>query len=89
MEGKLGKLSTRIEFVIAVLGFQEFTAPVIAKALAADENDVLHAMHLLHNQGVVELVRNRDAKILWRIVPVGAREYLHQSLPVSALAEAV
>lgn len=54
------RMAARVEHVVQIIGFQEFTPASVARALAADVYDVIFALHHLRNERKMELLTSRE-----------------------------
>lgn len=69
---KTARLAHRVEHVVSVIGFQEFSARHIATCLAAQECDVILALHHLRETGKMEQLTEHVKDDRWRRKVAGA-----------------
>lgn len=69
---KVVRLAHRVEHVVSVIGFQEFTAAHVAKCLATPEADCILALRHLHETGKMEPLTEHAHDSRWRRKVVGA-----------------
>lgn len=84
------RLQTRVAIVIQDKRHLEFTATELAKTLAADKYDVLHALHCLKaSKHVEQLTTSADAIFSdrWRLTPYAV--YIYSPIHAQSVAEAL
>jgi hypothetical protein len=82
------RLAHRVEHVVTIIGFQEFTPANVARALAVDVYDIIFALHHLRNEGRMERLTNREdvQTDLWRR-RIAGRKYKAERTKVVPLTE--